>query len=89
MTKLVDEHLAERVVIAGGDSQLVIDAAATIGVTIDQHDDVLEGHARQHIIQAVNVLGHQVAVAIERVVVGANGCRAPAPQVWHTRSASE
>ena len=43
MAKLMDHHLVEGGMVAGGDGQLVIDATAAIGVAVDQHDDVLKG----------------------------------------------
>ena len=89
MAELVDQHLMEGGMIAGGDGELVVDAPAAVGVAVDQDDDVLEGHARQHVIEAVDVLRHQVTVAVEGVVVGADGRGAPPSQVRHAGAAGE
>ena len=45
MTELMDKNLMERGMVTGGDRQLVVYAAATIGITVDEHDDVLKGDA--------------------------------------------
>ena len=84
MTELMHKHLMERGMIARGDRQLVIDATATIGIAVDQHDDVLERHTREHVIQAMDVLCHQVAVAVESVIMGTHGSCAPPSKMRHT-----
>ena len=89
VAKLMDEHLMEGGMVAGGDGELVVDATAAVGVAVDQDDDVLEGNARQHVVEAVDVLRHQVAVAVEGVVVGAHGSGAPPSQVRHAGAAGE
>ena len=58
-----------------------------VGVAVHQNDDMLEGHARQEVVEAVDVLCHQIAVGIERVVVGACRGAAPAAFVGHRRAA--
>ncbi len=89
VAELVDEDLMEGGMVAGGDGELVVDAPAAIGVAVDQDDDVLEGDAREHVVEAVDVLRHQVAVAVEGVVVGAHGGGAPQSQVGHAGAAGE
>ncbi len=89
VAELVDEHLMEGRMVAGGDSNLVVDAPAAVGVAVDQDDDVLEGDPREHVVEAVDVLRHQVTVAVEGVVVGAHGGGAPPSQVGHAGAAGQ
>ena len=86
MTELMHEHLAESGVVAGEDIDLVVDAASAIDVAVDKHDDMFEGHSGKHVVEAVYVLCHQVALAVEGVVVRAYGCEVPALPMWHTGS---
>ena len=75
----MDEHLAERLVVGGSDEKLVVNATATIDIAVHQYDDMLEGDSRKEVVQTMNVLRHQVAFAIERVVMGVDWRAFPLP----------
>ena len=75
--------------VARGYRQLVIDAATTVGIAVDQHDNMLEGNSRQHVIEAMNVLCHQVTVTVEGIVMCTHRCIAPNTQVRHAGSSGE
>ena len=87
VAELMDQHLGKGRVVAGGDHHLVVDATATVGVAVDQHDDVLKGDTRQQVIEVVDVARGEVTVAVEGVVVGADGSAAPTAQVRHAGAA--
>ena len=85
MSELVDEDFAERRMVASGEGDLIVDAPSPIGVGIDQHHDVFEGHTRQQVVDGVHVLRSQIALAVEGVVVGAHSRLFPHAAMGHRR----
>ena len=84
MAELMDQHLGKSGMVAGGDHHLIVDASAAVGVAVDQHNNVFKGNACQQVIEVVDVTRGQITVAVEGVIVGADGGVAPSAQMGHT-----
>ena len=77
VAELMHDNRPERGVVSRTQVIAIENAAAAIAVGIDENDDVLIGNARQLVVKLLEMLCGKVAVAIEGVVAGEQGCLFP------------
>ena len=69
MAEFVDHHRAETGTIDVGKVVGVVNASTSVTIGIYQHYDMLVWGACQHVVQALEMQGGEIAVAVEGIEV--------------------